>query len=153
MRHGQKIPYVKRGPASSRREAGHCREENLNPLPPGTGQNPAVAHRHEPKGGFMSIRNFVLATVLLATAVSASALTAQQGKMKSCNAEAKEKNLAGDVRQAFMKTCLSNAPAAPVAKPLTPQQEKMKSCNADAKDKALKGAERQAFMKTCLSGS
>ncbi|MBS0389109.1 MAG: phosphate starvation-inducible protein PsiF [Proteobacteria bacterium] len=101
----------------------------------------------------MSIRNFVFATVLLTTAVSASALTAQQGKMGTCNAQAKEQNLSGDARKAFMKTCLSNAPAAPAAKALTPQQEKMKSCNADAKTKGLKGADRKAFMKTCLSGS
>jgi hypothetical protein len=79
----------------------------------------------------MSIRNIVLATFLLATAVSASATTAQQEKMK---------------------TCLSNAPAAPAAKALTPQQERMKSCNADPKAKILKGDERKAFMKTCLSG-
>ena len=100
----------------------------------------------------MSIRNFVFATLLITTAVSASALTAQQGKMSTCNAQAKEKTLKGDARKAFMKTCLSNAPAAPAAKALTPQQEKMKTCNADAKTKALKGADRKAFMKTCLSG-
>ncbi|MDE2220099.1 MAG: phosphate starvation-inducible protein PsiF [Gammaproteobacteria bacterium] len=101
----------------------------------------------------MSIRYFVLATLLLTTAVSASAMTPQQDKMKTCNAQAKEQNLSGDARKGFMKTCLSNAPAAPAAKALTPQQEKMKSCNADAKAKALKGADRKAFMKTCLSGS
>ena len=103
----------------------------------------------------MSIRNFVFATLLITTAVSASALTAQQGKMSTCNAQAKEQTLKGDARKAFMKTCLSNAPAAPAApaaKALTPQQEKMKTCNADAKTKALKGADRKAFMKTCLSG-
>ena len=94
----------------------------------------------------------VLAAILLGTAVSASALTAQQGKMSSCNAQAKEQTLSGDARKTFMKTCLSSAPAAPAAKALTPQQEKMKSCNADAKTKALKGADRKAFMKTCLSG-
>jgi len=100
----------------------------------------------------MSIRNFVFATLLLTTAVSASALTAQQGKMGTCNTQAKEQNLSGDARKSFMKTCLSNAPAAPAAKALTPQQEKMKSCNADAKTKALKGDARKSFMKTCLSG-
>jgi hypothetical protein len=100
----------------------------------------------------MSIRNFVFATLLMAAAVSANALTAQQGKMSTCNAQAKEQNLGGDARKTFMKTCLSNAPAAPAAQALTPQQQKMKSCNADAKTKALKGVDRQAFMKTCLSG-
>ena len=33
--------------------------------------------------------------------------TAQQAKMKSCNADAKTKGLKGDDRKAFMKTCLS----------------------------------------------
>ena len=97
----------------------------------------------------MSIRNIVLATILLGTAVSASALTAQQGKMKTCNAQAKEQNLSGDAYKAFIKTCLSSAPA---AKPLTLQQEKMKSCNADAKAKGLKADAYKAFIKTCLSG-
>jgi hypothetical protein len=75
----------------------------------------------------------------------------QQAKMTSCNADAKTKNLTGDDRKAFMKTCLSNAPA-PAAK-TNSQQEKMKSCNADAKTKGLTGADRKTFMKTCLSGS
>ena len=100
----------------------------------------------------MSIRNVLLAGILLSTALSVSAMTAQQEKMKGCNAQATEQHLSGADRKGFMKTCLSNAPAAAEAKTLTPQQEKMKSCNADAKTKALKGAERKAFMKTCLSG-
>jgi hypothetical protein len=41
------------------------------------------------------------------TATSASAATSQQTKMKTCNAEAKEKALKGDERKAFMKQCLS----------------------------------------------
>jgi psiF repeat len=147
----EEICYVKRGPPGPVVGAAAYREEKLNPLPPGASQNPRVAHRHEPKGGFMSIRKFVLATILFATAVSAGAMTAQQEKMKTCNADATGKALKGDARSAFMKTCLSNAPAAPAAKPLTAQQEKMKTCNADAKTKALKGTDRDAFMKTCLS--
>lgn len=35
-------------------------------------------------------------------------LTAQQQRMKDCNAEAKTKELKGDPRKAFMKSCLSN---------------------------------------------
>jgi hypothetical protein len=100
----------------------------------------------------MSIRNVLIAGILLSTALAANATTAQQDKMKDCNAQAKEQHLAGADRKGFMKTCLSNAPAAPAAKALTPQQEKMKSCNADAKAKGLKGTDRKAFMKTCLSG-
>ena len=36
----------------------------------------------------------------------------QQDKMKSCNADAKTKGLKGDDRKAYMKTCLTAAPAA-----------------------------------------
>ncbi len=72
------------------------------------------------------------------------AASAQQEKMKACNAEAKDKK--GEERKAFMKECLSNKPQASEAQKA--QQEKMKACNAEAKDK--KGEERKAFMKECL---
>ncbi len=65
--------------------------------------------------------------------------TAQQSKMKTCNAEAAGKK--GDERKAFMKDCLS------ADKPAT-QQSKMKTCNAEATGK--KGEERKAFMSECL---
>lgn len=71
------------------------------------------------------------------------AATAQQEKMKTCNADATTKALKGDERKAFMSTCLKKA------QPAT-QQEKMKTCNADAATKALKGDERKAFMSDCL---
>ncbi len=38
----------------------------------------------------------------------ALALTGQQNKMKTCNAEAKTRALKGDERKAFMKECLSS---------------------------------------------
>ena len=68
--------------------------------------------------------------------------TAQQSKMKTCNADAGDKK--GDERKAFMKDCLSAKPAAAAT-----QQDKMKTCNVEAKGK--KGDERKAFMKECLS--
>ncbi len=93
------------------------------------------------------------------------ALTPQQEKMKTCNAEAKAKALAGADRKTFMKTCLSGssataaaapttAAAAPAAEPTAKQtqQEKMKTCSTDAKEKKLKGADRKAYMSTCLKG-
>ncbi len=84
------------------------------------------------------------------------AATPQQNKMADCNKEAKEKTLKGDERKAFMKSCLSNKPAAAAAaepkKELTPQQQKMQNCNKEAKEKTLKGPERKAFMSTCLKG-
>lgn len=85
-----------------------------------------------------------------ALAADAKAPSTQQGKMKTCNADAKTKDLKGDERKAFMKECLSaKADAATDAAPS--QQSKMKTCNADEKAKTLKGAERKAFMKECLS--
>jgi hypothetical protein len=93
-------------------------------------------------------------------------LTAQQEKMKACNADATTQSLKGPERKTFMSTCLKGpsatqglavtdqaqpAPSKPVSAKAA-QQEKMKTCNANAKSEALKGAARKAFMKTCLSG-
>ena len=89
----------------------------------------------------------LLALGLIMSIGTAQAATEQQNKMKTCNAEAKDKNLAGDERKPHMKECLS---AKPVDKKAA-QQEKMKTCNADAKTKALAGDERKKFMKECLS--
>ena len=92
------------------------------------------------------------AVLALGAGQFATAETAQQEKMTSCNADAKAKSLAGDERKAFMKECLSKKPAAQAdAKKGNSQQEKMKTCNADAKSKALSGDARKAFMKDCLS--
>jgi hypothetical protein len=92
----------------------------------------------------------VVSLALALLCVSAHAENTQQDKMKTCNAQAKTQSLAGDARKSFMKTCLSNQPAA--APKGNSQQEKMKQCSADAKAKGLKGADRQSFMSTCLKG-
>ena len=80
--------------------------------------------------------------------------TAQQQKMKSCNAQASKKDLKGDERKAFMSDCLKadSAKKKGEGKELTAQQRKMKSCNAQAGKKQLKGDERKAFMSDCLKG-
>ena len=92
---------------------------------------------------------FALGMTLLAgsalAANEATAPTAQQNKMKTCNADAKAKELKGDERKAFMSSCLSAKADGRAA-----QQNKMKTCNADAKAKDLKGDERKAFMSSCL---
>lgn len=49
------------------------------------------------------------------------AMTAQQEKMKNCNAEAKKKELKGDERKSFMKGCLSSKKKESAK---APQQEK-----------------------------
>jgi hypothetical protein len=82
---------------------------------------------------------------------AAKPANSQQDKMKTCNADAKTKSLSGDERKSFMKSCLSDQPAAPAK--TNSQQEKMKACNKEATEKALKGADRKSFMSTCLKGS
>lgn len=52
-----------------------------------------------------------LAAMLAMFSTASFALTAQQEKMKTCNASAKEKALKGDERKAFMSNCLKKAPA------------------------------------------
>lgn len=86
-----------------------------------------------------------------AQAADEKAPSAQQNKMKTCNADAKTKDLKGDERKAFMKDCLSAKPAGATGDAGTMQQNKMKICNADAKTKALAGDARKKFMSECLS--
>ncbi|TFW24350.1 PsiF family protein [Duganella callida] len=91
----------------------------------------------------------LILSLLGAGAVHAAEPTAQQNKMKTCNADAGDKK--GDERKAFMKQCLSAKPAEAAPAPKLTQQEKMKKCNADASAGGKKGDERKAFMKECLS--
>jgi hypothetical protein len=90
----------------------------------------------------------VVFTALALLSMSAQGQNTQQEKMKTCNAQAKTQSLSGDARKSFMKTCLSDQPAA--GPKLNSQQQKMKQCNADAKTKGLTGADRKTFMSTCL---
>ena len=90
----------------------------------------------------------LVAGALLAT--GAWAETAQQSRMKFCNADAGKQQLSGDARKAFMKSCLSGQTQSE-GKGIT-QQQRMTNCNAEAAAKQLKGDARKAFMKSCLSG-
>ncbi len=96
-------------------------------------------------------------SLFLALAINSGIASAnpQHQKMKACSGEAKAKNLKGQERKDFMKTCLSTdqlpEEKKDEAKTMTPQQEKMKKCNADAREKSLKGPDRKSFMKSCLS--
>lgn len=101
----------------------------------------------------MRIATSLVAALLVLALQPAYSATAQQEKMKTCNADAAAKHLAGDERKAFMKTCLSDSgSAAAPHKELTPQQQKMSTCSKDAKAKGLKGDERKTFMSNCLKG-
>ena len=98
------------------------------------------------------MKKIIVLLSLSLLAMPALAATAQQGKMKACNADAAKQSLKGDARKSFMKECLSvskDSAAAP-KKEMTPQQAKMKQCNADAAAKSLKGEDRKKFMSGCL---
>src|SRR6478609_3635239 len=98
----------------------------------------------------MSLRT-LLAAGALALALPALAFAqgpapaqpAQQERMKTCNAEAGTRKLAGDPRKEFMSACLAgNMPAAPAAAnqpsaAQAAQQERMKTCNAEAGTRKL----------------
>lgn len=103
---------------------------------------------------FATLLCAAIAAPAFAADTGAKEPTAQQQRMKNCNADAKTKALTGDERKTFMKGCLSGDTAF-AAKAATDKQaaqrEKMKTCNADAKTKALKGDERKKFMSACLS--
>ena|SRR5689334_16286565 len=98
----------------------------------------------------------IATTVLIGLSLLATPLVfganAQQDKMKTCNADAKAKNLSGDARKDFMKTCLSADNAAAGGKEMTPQQQKMSTCSKDAAAQHLTGDDRKKFMSTCLKG-
>lgn len=79
-----------------------------------------------------------------------AAQSAQQQKMKDCNAQAKSQKLAGDARKSFMSQCLGGKPAASPAQ--TAQRQKMKDCSAKAKSQKLAGDARKTFMSQCLKG-
>jgi hypothetical protein len=80
-----------------------------------------------------------------------AAQQAQRDRMKTCNADAKTKNLIGDARKQFMSDCL-NGKTESSAKPLTSQQTKMQTCNKQATDQKLIGDARKQFMSSCLKG-
>jgi DNA-binding transcriptional regulator YiaG len=95
------------------------------------------------------MKRLVLLLSLTLLAMPALAATAQQEKMKTCNAKAK--GLKGDEFKKVRDECLKAQPTAATegeAKKLTPQQEKMKTCNAKAK--GLKGDEFKKARDECL---
>lgn len=101
----------------------------------------------------------ILLVALAALSAPVLADTAQQEKMKTCNAEAKAKGVKGDAYKKFRDDCLKAKPAeaapTPVAsaeKKLAPQPDKTKSCNGLAASQGLTGDARKRFMSSCLKG-
>lgn len=88
---------------------------------------------------------FAAGLAFAAAPAGAAPVSAQQSKMKTCNADVGDRK--GDDRKKFMKECLS-AKAAGEKSAKTVQQEKMKTCNKEAVGK--KGDERKKFMSECL---
>ena len=73
----------------------------------------------------------------------------QQEQMKNCNKEAKEKELQGNERKAFMKSC-HDAMDAASSEYKDDRKANRKRCKKEAKEKELKGDERKVFMKSCV---
>ncbi|HLU01380.1 MAG TPA: PsiF family protein [Advenella sp.] len=92
-------------------------------------------------------------TALAQTATPAKKENSQQTRMTTCNADAKTKNLQGDARKQFMKTCLSHNSTTKDGKPLTRSQQRMTDCNKDATSQNLTGEARKSFMSGCLKKS
>lgn len=82
-------------------------------------------------------------TGALAVGAGSAAATTQQDKMKTCNAEATTKKLAGDARKQFMSTCLSGSASTSAA------ASKTQACTSQADSKKLSGAARTSFLKKC----
>ncbi len=94
------------------------------------------------------IKTLACLTMLAVFSGAARADNPQQGKMKTCMADAKAKGLKGDEFAKFRSECLSADKAE--EKPAT-QQDKMKACMAEAKTKGLKGDDFKKFRSECLS--
>lgn len=88
---------------------------------------------------------------LMGVQTQAVAMSAQNMKMKTCNADAKTKALKGDERKAFMKGCLSAkgdaAPAAAAA--AAPASSACEDKAIDKNGKKLAGAAKTASIKKC----
>lgn len=84
-----------------------------------------------------------------------AAQKAQREKMKTCNAEAKEKALKGDERKTFMKECLSSGKSdkrdAAAKQAKADEKAKTKACQQEAKAQSLKGDARKAYISECVA--
>jgi hypothetical protein len=90
-------------------------------------------------------------SIAVAQSTDQKPLTAQQQRMKDCNANAGQQKLSGDARKTFMSSCLSGKSTTTTAG--NSQQQKMKACNTTASAQKLKGDARKSFMSNCLKGT
>lgn len=95
----------------------------------------------------MKLAIAMISLAFASVAGTAQAATAQQTKMKECNATAGEKALKGDERKAFMKECLSaDKPAANGAASADCEKKAVSK-----EGKPLAGAAKSSFMKKCVA--
>jgi hypothetical protein len=108
-----------------------------------------------------ALAGVLLLAGLAVAADEPKAPSAQAEKMTRCNAEARDRKLAGDERRQFMSGCLKGQAGSGETKPGaakaaqrksngSPQTEKMKACNQEAATKKLAGDDRRQFMSECL---
>jgi psiF repeat len=92
-------------------------------------------------------------TVTAATTVRAepalSSTASGQDKAKACNDTADRRNLKGDDREKFMRSCLNKA-ADSGSNSNASQQDKSRVCNDLADKKNLTGSDRRSFVKDCM---
>ena len=77
-------------------------------------------------------------------------LTAQQQRMKDCNAQANRQRLMSEARQHFMANCMRSHGDGPPR--FTAQQSRMSACNRLAGERELPAGARQDFVQDCLKG-
>ena len=113
---------------------------------------------------FGALAGVLLLTGLAWAADEPKAQSPQAERMTKCNAEARDKKLAGDERRHFMSECLKSHPDSGAAahagkasqgkaangEAHSSQTEKMKACNQEAAAKKLHGDDRRHFMSECL---
>jgi len=73
----------------------------------------------------------------------------QQDKLKECNNLADKKNLTGDDRKNFLKSCAEKATGAQPVSEMS-EKDKMNACKNLADKKDLKGEDRRSFIKDCM---
>lgn len=120
--------------------------------------------------------------VMMMLAPAEAMANPQHERMRRCNAEAKEQQLKGDERKAFMSGCLKGRHDAGAAQPATEagaaqsspvsaaavpavvaaaddvadeavdDKARTRACNQAATEQSLKGAKRKAFLSECMKG-
>jgi hypothetical protein len=161
---GAQLLYPIRGIDASRREGIACTHVTSGR---DARNQPARSPRKENAMHTMlgALAGVLLLTGLALAADETKARSPQAERMTRCNAEARNKKLAGDERRHFMSECLKGqasreGAASTAGKPApgkssgseahSTQTEKMKACSQEAATRKLQGDDRRQFMSECL---